>query len=101
MKKLIACAFLFAALPASAMSSKTPITVDQIQQAAKTSAAIAQIFACDISTVANIALAAEQAANSGGQVVRVGTTTKVVGVSTALCGVLGGLASTVAVSASK
>jgi hypothetical protein len=101
MKKLIACALLFAALPASAMSSKTPITADQIQQQARTAAAIAQIFACDISTVANIALVAEQAANSGGQVVRVGATTKVVGVSTALCGVLGGVASTVVVPASK
>lgn len=101
MKKLIACALLFAALPASAMSSKTPITDDQIQQHAKTAAAIAQIFACDISTVANIALVAEQAANSGGQVVRTGTTTKVVNVSTSLCGTLGGVASTLAVSSPK
>jgi hypothetical protein len=101
MKKLIACALLFAALPASAMSSKTPITADQIQQHARTAAAIAQIFACDVSTVANIALVAELAANSGGQVVRTGTTTKVVNVSMSLCAMLGGVASTVAVSSSK
>jgi hypothetical protein len=101
MKKLIACALLFAALPASAMSSKTPITADQIQQHARTAAAISQIFACDISTVANIALIAEQAATSGGQVVRAGTTTKVVNVSTSLCWMLGGVASTLAVSLPK
>lgn len=92
----LACAL--SAATASAMSYKLP-SADQIQQNAKTAAAVAQIFACDISTVANIALVAEQAANSGGQVVRTGTTTKVVGVSTALCGALGGVASTMAPSA--
>lgn len=101
MKNLIACALLFAALPASAMSSKTPITADQIQQHARTAAAIAQIFACDISTAANVALVAEQAANSGGRVVRTGATTKIVNVSMSLCSTLGGVASTVAVTSSK
>ncbi|MBB4199034.1 hypothetical protein CCR94_16200 [Rhodoblastus sphagnicola] len=92
----LACA-LFAST-ASAMSYKLP-TADQIQQDAKTAAAVAQIFACDISAAANIALVAEEAANSGGQVVRTGTTTKIVGVSTALCGAIGGASSTIAVSA--
>ncbi|PPQ39884.1 hypothetical protein SAMN06265338_101713 [Rhodoblastus acidophilus] len=92
----LVCA-LFAAT-ASAMSYKLPSS-DQIQQNAKTAAAVAQIFACDISTVANIALTAEQAVNSGGQVVRTGTTTKIVGVSTALCGVLGGVVSIIVPSA--
>jgi hypothetical protein len=91
----LVCA-LFAST-ASAMSYKLP-SAEKIQQDARTAAAVAQIFACDISTVANIALVAEHAANSGGQVVRVGATTKVVGVSTALCGVLGGVASRVPAS---
>jgi hypothetical protein len=100
-RKTLAGAFACAltASTASAMSSTTPITADQIQRDAKTAAAVAQIFACDISTVADIALVAEQAANSGGQVVRTGTTTKVVGVSSTLCGALGGAASTIAASA--
>jgi len=98
MKKLIVGMLLFAALPAAAMSSKTPIIADQIKQTAKTAAAVAQIFACDISTAANIALVAQQAVNSGGQLVRVGATTKVVGVSSALCGAFGGVTSSVPVS---
>jgi hypothetical protein len=85
--------------PVLAMSSTTPITADQIQQAAKTSAAVAQIFACDVSAAADVALVAEQAANMGATVVRTGTTTKVVNVSTTLCSTLGGVASTIAASA--
>ena len=56
---------------------------------------MAQIFACDVSTLANVALAVEDAVNAGGQVVRVGATTKVVGVSTVLCQQIGGLNSAV------
>lgn len=88
----LACAF---SAPAFAMSSTTPITADRLQQAARNSAAIAQIFACDVSTLANVALAVEGAVNSGGEVVRTGTTTKVVGVSSVLCQQIGGLNSAV------
>jgi hypothetical protein len=88
----LACALT--ASSASAMSFKLP-SAAEIQQDAQTSAQVAQIFACDISIVANVALVAEQAANCGGTVVRTGTTTKVVGVSTALCSTLGGVASTI------
>lgn len=91
----LACAL---SAPAIAMSSTTPITTDQLQQAAKNAAAVAQIVACDVSTAANVALAVEAAVNAGGEVVRTGTTTKVVGVSTVLCSQIGGVNSTLAVA---
>jgi hypothetical protein len=99
MTRIIAGALIcaFTASTASAMSYKLP-SAAQIQQDARTAAAVAQIFACDIGTVANVALVAEQAVNSGGQLVRTGATTKVVGVSSSLCVALGGIASTVATS---
>jgi hypothetical protein len=98
MKTRILAGALACALSSSsafAMSSTTPISTDKLQQAAKNAAAVAQIFACDVSTLANVAFAVENAVNAGGQVVRTGTTTKVVGVSSVLCQQIGGINSAV------
>ncbi len=87
MKKLLCGALLLACVsPASAMSYFTgPNAATTVNDAA--------IVACDLSMVADVAVAAERAANAGGTVVKTGTTTKVQNVSVALCSSLGGVAS--------
>jgi hypothetical protein len=92
MNKLL-CGALSLALTI-AVAGCNPATTTTVQQDAATAAAVAEIFACDVSTVANVAAAVELAVNSGGQVFRAGTTTKIVNVSSTFCKTLQGVATT-------